>query len=268
MKFIKLVLAAALFQLPTACAPPQNGAQAGADESSETREMIRRAGQGNADAQTALGRAYKVGKGVPKDQTLAVNWFRKAAEQGDADAQLWVAWAYRDGEGVPQDYAQALNWYRKAAEQGVPAAQSALSGAYQLGQGVPQDDAQSVYWLRKLAEQGDAGGQYALSYAFQKGKGVPQDFVLAYAWMNLAATSRQAEFDSARNLAEQTPYGIENLQERDALNSRQESAESHLESARSVRASVAEKLSPSQLAEAQRLSSNWQKGQSIQREKQ
>jgi|GEM_PF-5763341 len=50
---------------------------------------VRKAGElGNAAAQTSLGDAYYFGRGVPKDPTEAVRWYRKAAEQGDAYAQV------------------------------------------------------------------------------------------------------------------------------------------------------------------------------------
>lgn len=42
--------------------------------------------QGDASAQYKLGRMYANGEGVPRNDTEAVNWFRKAAEQGLADA--------------------------------------------------------------------------------------------------------------------------------------------------------------------------------------
>lgn len=255
MKFINLALATALLQLLVSCAPPQTDALA---------STIQRAERGNAHAQTTLGRAYRDGEGAPQDYAQAASWFRKAAEQGDAYAQLLLAWAYRDGEGVPQDYAQAVNWFHKAAEQGDTFAQKGLSDAYRKGEGVSQDYAQSVYWRSKAAEQGDADAQTALSYSYQRGEGVPQDLVLAYAWQNLGATSRQEQLASARNSVEQAS-GIQEYTER---SSRRDYAASRLESAQSARAALAEKLSPSQLAEAQRLSSRWQKGQSIQREKQ
>lgn len=40
--------------------------------------------QGNADAQYKLGVMYSEGKGIPKDDSKAVYWYRKAAKQGDA----------------------------------------------------------------------------------------------------------------------------------------------------------------------------------------
>lgn len=152
------------------------------------------------------------------------------AEKGDPDALSFLGYIYSHGEGVPQDYGQAVNWYRKAAEQGSAVAQTTLGTAYVLGNGVRQDDTQAANWFRKAAEQGDAIGQSKLGASYGSGRGVPQDSVLAYAWQNLAAAQGEEDAKSLRDLS-------------------------------------ADDLSPIQLAEAQRLSSNWQKGQSIQRER-
>jgi TPR repeat protein len=46
-----------------------------------------RAEQGDASAQFDLGLAYAGGRGVPKNLTHDVKWYRKAADQGHADAQ-------------------------------------------------------------------------------------------------------------------------------------------------------------------------------------
>jgi len=52
--------------------------------------------------------------------------------------------------------------------------------------GVPEDDAEPATWYRKAAEQGYTWGQSNLGEMYAKGKGVPQNFVLAHMWMNLA----------------------------------------------------------------------------------
>lgn len=153
------------------------------------------------------------------------------AEKGDVAAQVALGDMYRLGEGVPQDYAQAVNWFRKAAEQGDAGAQTMLGYAYYSAKGVPQDYSQAVNWYRKAAEQGNASAQGTLGRLHAAGEGLPQDEVLAYAWSNLAAAQGNDTALKGRQL-------------------------------------LADRLSPTQLDEAQRLSSNWQKGQSIQREKQ
>jgi TPR repeat protein len=159
------------------------------------------------------------------DYATAMQYFRVLADQGNAVAQNNLGFMYDQGLGVPQNYAQAVVWYRKAADQGDAAAQNNLGRMYDGGQGVPQDYAQAVVWLRKAAEQGNALGQVNLGTMCDHGHGVPQDYAQAHMWYNLAASS--AEDDAARNEAAK------------------------------VRDLVATKMTPAQIAEAQRMAREW-----------
>lgn len=141
-----------------------------------------------------------------------------AAEQGDASAQFNLGVMYDNGEGVPQDHQQAVAWYRKAAEQGYASAQFNLGNMYLNGRGVPQDHQQAVIWYRKAAEQGEASAQYNLGHMYANGEGVPQNYSLAYTWVSVAIAR-----------------GVQNQS-----------------GAIGVRNALAAKLSPPQLAEAQK----------------
>ena len=58
---------------------------------------------------------------------------RIAAERGDADAQYNLGMMYADGRGVPQDDTTAVEWFQKAAEQGHALAQKNLGVVYEQG---------------------------------------------------------------------------------------------------------------------------------------
>jgi TPR repeat protein len=60
---------------------------------------------------------------------------------------------------------------------------------YFNGKGVAQDYAEAVKWFRKAAEQGDAFAQARLGAMYILGQGVPQDYVMAHMFLNLAAAS-------------------------------------------------------------------------------
>ena len=90
-------------------------------------ELLTKAIAGDASAQFNLGWMYAYGRGVPKDDTEAVAWIRKAAEQGHAEAQNNLGWRYAVGLGVPQDDTEAVAWYRKAEEQWDAEAQNILA---------------------------------------------------------------------------------------------------------------------------------------------
>jgi S1-C subfamily serine protease len=74
-----------------------------------------------------------------------------------------------------------------AAEQGLAAAQYNLGMMYDHGRGVRQDYKEAVKWYTMAAEQGYAEAQNNLGVMYQRGEGVFQDYVQAYKWHNLAS---------------------------------------------------------------------------------
>jgi uncharacterized protein len=90
---------------------------------------------------------------------------------------------------------------------------------YESGDGAPKNDVEAVKWFRRAAEQGLANAQGMLGIMYAKAEGVPRNYVLAYMWLDLAAKGRQGA-----------------AQFRDA---------------------VAERMSPGDIARAQRLAHDW-----------
>ncbi|PYX81166.1 MAG: hypothetical protein DMG70_20865 [Acidobacteria bacterium] len=74
----------------------------------------------------------------------------------------------------------------KYAAQGDPVAQYALGARYAQGVDVKQDQAEAVSWFTKAAEQGHVGAQAALGVYYWAGRGVPVDLGKAYFWSVLA----------------------------------------------------------------------------------
>ena len=158
---------------------------------------------------------------------LTVAEVQKPAEQGDPEAQVRLGFMYFYGQGVPQDGAEAVRWVRMAAEQGYPAAQNHLGSFYSAGKGVPQDPAEAVRWFRAAAEQGHGLSMVWLGVSYEKSVGVPQDYVQAHKWFNLATVSEAA-------------------------------SESSRERGVTVRDDLANKMTSEQVAEAQRLATEWE----------
>jgi TPR repeat protein len=134
---------------------------------------------------------------------------------------------YANGLGVRQDYAEAWIWYRRAADQGDAEAQYSLGAMYAKGKGVPQDYAEAAIWYRKAADQGVPTAQGPLGLMYAKGQGVPQDLVEAHKWSNLAVAGFRASDVAGRDTAVKLRNQIEN------------------------------KMTPAQIAEAQRLALEW-----------
>lgn len=180
--------------------------------------------QGYPAAEYSLGVMYANGEGVLANDVEAVKWYRIAAGHGDAKAQYSIGWRYLNGRGVPQDDAEAATWYLKAGEQGIAMAQLALGMMYDIGRGVPQNDAEAVRWYRLAGEQGSAAAQHNLGIMYRQGRGVPQDYVEAHMWLNLAASRESGP--KAKSFAED-------------------------------RNTIAVRMTPQQISEAQRLARDW-----------
>jgi len=202
--------------------------------------LLNNNGQGlqkdSAAALANLGLQYYSGKGVPQDYVMARGWFEKAAAQGNASAQFMLGIMHDNGQGVSKDYAMAREWYELAAVQGYADAQNNLGALYDngrgvlgmlfhFGQGIPQDYAKAREWYEKAAAQGNGQAQSNLGLQYQHGRGVPQDYVRAYMWYNLAAPQLMGEKKKAAE------------QKRDK---------------------IAGRMTPAQIAEAQRLSQQCQ----------
>ena len=171
---------------------------------------------------------YDNGHGVPQDYAAAVSWYRKAAEQGDADAQYNLGVMYDAGQGVPQDYAAAVSWYRKAAEQGYAGAQYNLGVMYERGS-------------RRAA--GLRGGGVVVSQGSRpgpcQGPAQPRRHVRPAAEACRRTTYRRTSGSTSRAHATMRPT----RQSRD--------------SAVRNRDIVAAKMTPAQIAEAQKLAREW-----------
>ena len=121
-------------------------------------------GPTDPEAQFRRGLGHALGRdGYPKDQALALKWYRKAAAQGDSRAQTQLGMAYLLGRGVRMDVDQALVWFHKAAEQNHPRAQLEIGIAYRDGLGVPRDLVRSHMWTFLSAQSGGLAGKFMLA---------------------------------------------------------------------------------------------------------
>ncbi len=73
---------------------------------------------GDADAEYQLGVLFQLGRGVPKDHTRAIEWYKKAVKQSHVRAQYNLGIMYENGWGTLPDYQKAYDCYQKASAQG------------------------------------------------------------------------------------------------------------------------------------------------------
>ena len=120
---------------------------------------------------------------------------------------------YANGQGVSQDFAEAVKWTRLAADQGNAWAQHNMGVIYANGWGVPEDHAEAVKWYRLAAEQGHDFAQFSLGNMYRLGQCVPQDNVQAYKWFDLSASRNVGAFvNRDRVAAKMTPAQIAEAQ--------------------------------------------------------
>jgi TPR repeat protein len=106
-----------------------------------------------------LAGAYGAGEGVARDDRSALYWSRKAAEDGQAQAQSILGMNYRDARSVERDHQESFKWFLRAAKQGDVDSQVSVAQMFEDGDSVPQDYVQAVNWYKKAAEHvPDRGG--------------------------------------------------------------------------------------------------------------
>jgi TPR repeat protein len=120
-----------------------------------------------------------------------------AAAKGDANAQFALGVRYSEGRGVPKNDARAADFYQKAGERGLEQAQWTLGRLYSTGKGVPKDLAKAFEWFQKAALQGNVDAQKKLGAMYREGEGISRDILRAYAWYNLAAAKERVEGSAA-----------------------------------------------------------------------
>lgn len=133
-----------------------------------------------------------------------------------------VAGPYEDAAAALSrgDYATAMRLFRSLAEQGDAKAQFTIGLMYVNGQGVQRNDAEALRWYRLAADRDDARAQFNLGIMYRNGQGVPQDYVRAFMWFTLSAARGNQSAINNRDI-------------------------------------VAQRMTPAQIAEAQKLASEW-----------
>ena len=138
---------------------------------------------------TLQGRA-----GIERNEAEGVRLIERAGELGEREAQYRLALLHGTGQGMPRNDTIALQWLRKSADQRLPEAELLLGAVYARGlYGVRRDPKAAVQWLRRSALQENVEAQYALGLAYAEGLGVERDASEAYGWMLHASRKGHAK---------------------------------------------------------------------------
>jgi uncharacterized protein len=98
------------------------------------------------------------------------------------------------------DYATAAKEWRTLADGGDPEPQFNLGLLYLDGHGVPQSYAEAASWFRRAAEQDYTPAQHNLGAMYGSGQGVKRDYIQAYKWLNICAAKGNSGCITQREL--------------------------------------------------------------------
>lgn len=144
------------------------------------------------------------------DFATAMKLYQSGAAGGVPYAMYNLGIMYFDGKGVDRSYVLAMKWYRQAADIGYAQAQHAVGTMYEQGQGVKKDMTEAAKWYRLAAEQGYMMSQNSLGVIYTTGDvGVPMNLVQAHLWFNLASKENASAVSRRDRLkAKMTPEQI------------------------------------------------------------
>jgi TPR repeat protein len=217
------------------------------------KRLKRLAKRGNVEAQYLLGLGLVSDCGGKNIQNIseAIKWFKLASDNGDLRAhdQLWQAYLH---EGNVNEE-KALTYLLIAAKKGVTNAQRFLGICYMEGSilPVPKNYSEGIMWLTKAAtsdRDASQDAQIELGKAYRDGTGVNVDLTKSYVWFSIASRAEVA--NQRRSAASWKKWNAANPKY--AFPYEIKKGEAQVE-----RDKIAERLTKSQLMEAQELTERY-----------
>lgn len=99
----------------------------GSCAAADTVERASAPADGAVTHDVALGEKYENGESVARNFRHAHALYCQAAQKGDATAAFNLGWMYLNGRGVPRDDGLAVAWLQRAAKGGIPQAANLLA---------------------------------------------------------------------------------------------------------------------------------------------
>jgi TPR repeat protein len=147
--------------------------------SAETKALIVKAEEGDAEAQIRVALAYDTGRGAPRDRDSAMKWYRVAADGGNAEAQNSLGSMFQE----KKDYKDAMFWYEKAASLGHAQATNSMGYLHDLGLGVPQNRIKGFELYSQAADLGWAEAMWDIANMYGAGQLGAVDERMACVWI-------------------------------------------------------------------------------------
>lgn len=139
-----------------------------------------------------LGKVYRDGIGVRKDEKSAECWFQRSADAGNDYSE------YALGKLLLQQKRtqEAIRWLEKAVEHNNQFAQYRLGKMLMQGEGITKNVDKALQMLTLSAQQGNQYARYTLGKLYLLGKEVPADYKKAREWLTQSAAqgNKYAQF--------------------------------------------------------------------------
>lgn len=177
------------------------------DETLAISLFERAAQQGNFSAMEDLGICAYQGKGMPVDKERARMLFENCAKEGLPQSQYDFALMNYQGEGGPANYKAAEYWYNKTIEQNIDVLtkNAKCDLAFMYSQNTKEYNKAFPLW-EEFAKNGDPSAQYNVGLFYSNGWGVPYDAQKAKYWIEQSANQGNEEAIKALDIFKENGY--------------------------------------------------------------
>ena len=134
------------------------------------------ANAGEVQSMYILAHAYYTGQQVEENDTLAVNWWKKAADALYPDADAWIRLSFAEGfGGSPQNQVSADRRYERAVERGSSYG-AIILGIEKYRKNDIDNKNEAISLFEKAKNQGNPLAEQFLKSIREKGTDTNQDF--------------------------------------------------------------------------------------------
>ncbi|MFW1858389.1 tetratricopeptide repeat protein [Acinetobacter defluvii] len=152
--------------------------------STDVKQLIQKAKQGDIDAIHKLIAMYGKGETVSKDDQKALQYSRQGAALGDAQSKYMAGMILLHRTNPSQqDIAEATQYLTDVAESGHAHTQATLGSYYLTGELLPKNMALGIKWTEAAAQQDHGLALNNLGWMYYKGTGVKQDYKKAVEYL-------------------------------------------------------------------------------------
>jgi len=151
--------------------------------------LEKRASEGAADAQAALGILYVAGREVERDTRKGFEWLERSAKQKDPRGTYYFALCFLDGLGTPKNEKRGVELLEEAIQLRYVPAQMFLGKSLLWGRhGLKKDTQRALELLTAAAFAEDPEAQFLLGTAYSgTEKSIPANRQRQMKWLTLSA---------------------------------------------------------------------------------